>query len=76
MARVAPDKRKLTELLVQKIKPRDRAFCVWDTHQRGLLLRVQPSGNRSWFVVYSRYGRPRWYHVGGAAISLVDARRM
>ena len=33
---------------------------VWDTQQRGLALRVQPTGSRSWVMVYSRHGRPRW----------------
>jgi integrase len=50
---------------------------VWDTYQRGLALRVQPTGQKSWKVVYSCGGRPRWFHVGDAsAIGLTDARRV
>jgi integrase len=70
-------KRRLTELFIRKAKPRDSAYLVWDTHQRGLALRVQPSGSRSWVVVYSRRGRPRWLHLGKAdAIGLADARML
>ena len=70
-------KRRLTELFVRKARPRDSAYLVWDTHQRGLALRVQPSGGRSWVTVYSRQGRPRWLHLGKAdAIGLADARKL
>ena len=64
-------RRKITELYVRKAKP----GLTWDTHQRGLCLRVQPGGSRSWVVVYSRFGRSRWLTLGKAdAIGLSDAR--
>jgi integrase len=70
-------KRRLTNLFVRKAKPRDKAFVIWDTHQRGLALRVQPTGARSWYTVYSRHGRPRWLRLGDAnAIGLSDARTL
>ena len=70
-------KRRLTELFVRKAKPRDSAYLVWDTHQRGLALRVQPTGAKSWTAVYSRQGRPRWLTLGAAdAIGLSDARML
>jgi integrase len=50
---------------------------IWDTLQRGLALRVQPSGAKSWYCVYSRHGRPRWLLLGKAdAIYLADARQL
>src|SRR5262245_58279769 len=50
---------------------------VWDAQQRGLALRVWPSGRRSWYLVYRRHGRPRWYHIGAAdAVGLADARKL
>jgi integrase len=62
---------------VRKARPEKAAYLIWDTHQRGLALRVQPTGSRSWVVVYSRHGRPRWLHLGRAdAIALSDARSM
>src|SRR5262245_51590184 len=76
-AKHAPRKRKLTELTVRKAKPERVAYLTWDTWQRGLALRVQPTGARSWVVVYRHHGRPRWYHMGDAgAIVLSDARKL
>jgi integrase len=70
-------KRRLTELSVRKAKARDAAYMIWDTHLRGLALRVQPTGSKSWITVYSRRGRPRWLHLGNAdAIALSDARTL
>ena len=64
-------KRKLTELYVEKPKP----GLTWDTKAGGLALRVQPGGSRSWVVVYSRHGRSRWLTLGAAdRIGLSDAR--
>src|SRR5262249_43913317 len=66
-------RRKITELFVRKAKP----GLTWDTHQRGLALRVQPGGARAWVVVYSRHGRSRWLTLGKAdAIGLSDARML
>src|SRR5262245_34236581 len=70
-------KRKLTELSVRKLPPAAATYLVWDTHQRGLAIRIQPTGRKSWYVVYSRRGRPRWLRLGDAgAIGLADARTL
>ena len=70
-------KRKFTQLFIAKLKPKATAFVTWDTLQRGLAIRVQPSGAKSWKCVYSRHGRPRWLHLGSAdAIGLADARTL
>jgi integrase len=67
----------LTELYVRKLRPEADAFSAWDTHQRGLALRVQTSGQRSYKCVYSFRGRAQWLHLGDAtAIGLTDARKM
>ena len=56
-------------------KPKAKAYLVWDALQRGLALRVWPSGSRAWYCVYSRKGRARWMHLGNAdTIKLGDAR--
>ncbi len=50
---------------------------VWDTHQRGLAVQVQPTGRKSWKCIYSFHGRPRWYYIGDvASIDLSDARKL
>ena len=77
MTRRATHKMRITELTVRKAKPHDDAYQIWDTHQRGLALRIQPSGSRSWVVVYNRHGRTRWLTLGAAdAIGLADARML
>ena len=69
------NRRKLSEIFLRRLKPRDRTFVVWDTHQRGLALMVQRTGRKSWKCVYTMGGAPRWYHIGdAAAIGLADAR--
>jgi integrase len=48
----------------------------WDTEQKGLALRVEPTGHRSYKVIYTFNGRPRWYTIGDAkAIDLSVARK-
>ena len=75
--RTAIRKCRLTELAVKKAQPEAAAYAIWDTLQRGLCLRIQPSGSRAWYCVYSRQGRPRWLYLGAAAaIGLADARTM
>jgi integrase len=74
----APNRRKLSEIFLQRAKPKkDRAYAVWDSYQRGLCVLIQPSGHKAWKVVYGHHGRPRWYHIGDvAAIGLSDARKI
>jgi integrase len=77
MPRRAARKCKLTELYVRKLRPAAAAFVVWDSHQRGLGLKVTPTGAKSWKAVYSRHGRPRWMHLGAAdAVPLAGAREL
>ena len=65
--RSAPNKRKLTDRRVQKAKAASTQYLIWDTVQRGLALRIQPSGHKSWVIVYRSNGahvhhirKPRW----------------
>ena len=75
-AKHAARKRRLTELSVRKLQAdAARSYVIWDTLQRGLAIRVQPTGSKAWKVIYSRHGRSRWLHLGDAgAIGLSDAR--
>jgi integrase len=75
----APNRRRLSDAFVKTVQPDpDRIVVVWDTLQRGLALRIQPTGHLAWKVIYSISGRgARWYHLGNArSIPLVDARRL
>jgi integrase len=59
------------------MRPQARPYLLWDTVQRGLALQVQPSGFRSFKLIYRYHKRPRWFTIGAAdAISLADARRI
>ena len=72
-----PIQRKLDALFVQKVEPKSTPFHVWDTHQRGLTLRVQPSGQRSYYVYHRRLGKSGWRCIGDAGeISLETARQI
>jgi integrase len=69
-----PNRRNLTELFVRKVMTEATPINVWDEKERGLVLRVHPTGRRAFKFVYSRRGRPRWYHIGEVGLS--DARRI
>jgi integrase len=75
-----PNKRRLSDAFVRTVRPdpESRTIMYWDTLQRGLALKVEPSGHLAWKCVYTIRGRgARWYHLGDArAIALADARRL
>jgi len=71
------NKRVLTELLLQRLRPRAQRFLVWDERQHGLAVQVRPNGQRAWKVIYNIRGRTRWFHLGaGNAIGLQQARAL
>jgi integrase len=73
----AHNKRRLMPLTAAKLKPQASRFVVWDTEQRGLALQVEPTGHRSYKLIYRFGGRPRWYTIGAAdALGLADARKI
>jgi integrase len=75
MPRQPPNKIKLNELTLKRLKPKAAPFLIWDTQQHGLVIQVQPSGNAAWKCIYSRHSRTRWYHIGRVdAIGLAAAR--
>jgi len=68
---------KITPVLVRKARSEAAAFAIWDTHLKGFCLRVQPTGQKSYKVVYSRHGQPRWFHIGDAQqVKLAKAREI
>ena len=75
--RATPNKRKLTSTMVSRLRPAARPYLVWDDYQRGLAMQIQPSGYRSYKLIYRFHNRPRWHHIGAAdAIALADARKL
>jgi hypothetical protein len=77
MAQSVPNKRLLNDLFLKTLQPQERAFMVWDIKQRGLAVRMEPTGRAAWKCVYQFGGRPRWYHIGSVdAIGLAAARKL
>src|SRR5260370_5366945 len=72
-----PNKHQFNNLMIERLKPKDRPYLVWDKQQHGLAIQVQPSGFAAYKCIYSRHGRPRWYSIGRVdAIGLADARKL
>ena len=75
-AKKPPNRRLLTDLYIQKLKPTAKTFLVWDTKQGGLALQVTKRGTMSFKVIYRHKGRIRWYHIDRyPTIGLADARK-
>jgi integrase len=73
----AARKQRITQLTVTKASRPTKAFLTWDTKAPNLALRTQPTGRKSWVVVYPHHGRSRWLTLGNAAsIPLASARIM
>ena len=66
-------RRKLTDQFVKTVKPQTKRILYWDEIQQGLALQVEPSGHKSYKLVYRFGGRSRWYTIASArAIGLAD----
>jgi integrase len=77
MTRATPNRRRLTDGFLRKLKPQQRSFLIHDNYQRGLAIRVEPTGSKSWVCIYNFQRRSRWYLIGKAdAIDLAGARKL
>jgi integrase len=77
VTRATPNRRRLTDGFIRKLKPQQRSFLIWDNYQRGLVVRVEPTGSKSWVCIYNFQRRSRWYLIGKAdAIDLAAARKL
>ncbi len=64
---------KLTDLVVRRAKPEDRAYKLSDG--KGLYLQVDPNGKKGWRFRYRFEGKERMTSFGGyPKVSLADAR--
>ena len=63
----------ITADLVKRSIPKDKPFEVWDSEIRGFILRIQPSGRKTYIVEYARHKRITIGQV--SAISAADARK-
>ena len=69
---------KLTEKQVKELKPHERPYEVRDTALQGFLVRVQPSGSRSFYVDYRLSGKRRTrFRIGShKKITVTSARKI
>lgn len=71
---------RLTPALCQNLAPDpanpERRQRVYDSEVPGLVLQVEPSGQKSWKAIYRHAGRLRWYSLAKFEhLTLTDARR-
>jgi integrase len=73
-----PNRRRLDQYYVQHTRPRpNRYFDTWDSKCPGLVLRIQPTGHRSFYYFYRLNGHSHWYHLGNAAtVPLGEVRKI
>jgi len=62
----------LTKKIVATAQPKEKPYELRDTHVKGLLLRVQPSGHKSWIVTW-KHGKRRT--LGEASHLTLDQAR-
>lgn len=56
------------------MKPARRTL-FWDAREPGLALQIQPTGHKSYKLIYRFEGRVRWYNIGSTTkVDLKDAR--
>ena len=69
---------KLTAQFVESLKaPETGQIDYWDTHTRGLGLRISQGGRKAWTAIYRFHGRARRLTLGTfPTLSLADARQL
>jgi integrase len=68
--------RKMTDKGVVALKPREKAYAIPDPELRGLWVKIQPSGTRSfWTITRNPAGRQIWTRVGPADAMGIDTAR-
>lgn len=55
---------RLTNSNVEKLKPEEQRYEVWDTLFKGLHIRVSPSGEKVWYLHYRIDGKRKKYRIG------------
>ena len=65
----------LTDSLALAARSREREYAIHDTALHGFMLRVQPSGARSWVFRFRRDGKPRRVTLGKPGAVKADQAR-
>ncbi len=71
----SPNRCRLSDRFVRTVKPEAKRKLHWDTVQQGLVLCVEPTGHKSYKLIYTFSGRARWYTIGNASkVGLKEVR--
>jgi integrase len=69
------NRKRLTDANVADLVPvPGDKYEVWDSDLRWMCVRVQGTGRKNFYYVYSRNGRPRWFKIGPAEMKVKAAR--
>src|SRR5258705_6144993 len=68
------ERKNFTDAGVEELEVRAKKYEVWDTKLPGLCVRIETSGKKTFYFVYSFSGRVRWFRVGPAAMGADKAR--
>ncbi len=70
------ERMRLTDASVERLRPREREFTVWDDRTPGLGVRVRPGGGKSYVWLQRSGGRSKRISLGPVSLRTVaEARR-
>ena len=70
------ERMRLTDAAVERLRPREREFTVWDDRTPGLGVRVRPGGGKSYVWLQRSGGRSKRISLGPVSLRTVsEARR-
>ena len=67
---------QLNKTEIDKLKPAATYYEVNDTKKPGLLLRIQPTGTKVFYIRYKAGGKVRYFRLGNATQATVDEFRI
>ncbi|MCY4609940.1 MAG: site-specific integrase [bacterium] len=73
--RTGARKVRLTDAAVERLRPREVEYTIWDTRIAGFGVRVRPSGHRSYVWQGVRNGRPARITIGPVALKAIEEAR-
>ncbi len=66
---------RITQTLINKSEPRKKRYVHYDDTVPGLILRVEPSGAKIYYAMYTKDGKRSAYKIGSADILTVAQAR-
>ncbi len=66
---------RLTDAAVERLRPREIEYTIWDTRIAGFGVRVRPSGHRSYVWQGFKDGRPTRITIGPVVLKAIDEAR-